>query len=123
MKDMGWAGIVLLLLKLRAVLVLILLLILFSALTPSFLTANNLSILAKHVAISALLAVGMTFVVLTGGIDLSVGSVAGLAGMVAGGLFTVGIGGHVASVWVAIVVALLVSGAVGLFNGVMVTRL
>ncbi|HTD96646.1 MAG TPA: ABC transporter permease, partial [Edaphobacter sp.] len=123
MKDLGWAGVVLLLLKLRAVLVLVLLLVLFSALTPSFLTANNLSILAKHVAISALLAVGMTFVVLTGGIDLSVGSVAGLAGMVAGGLLTIGVGGHVASVWVAVLVALLVSGVVGLFNGVMVTRL
>ena len=64
-----------LLLKLRAVIVLVLLLILFSALTPSFLTANNFSILAKHVSISAILAIGMTYVVLTGGIDLSVGSV------------------------------------------------
>ena len=62
MTKMGWADGVVLLLKLRAVLVLVALLILFSALTPSFLTANNLSILAKHVAISALLAVGITFV-------------------------------------------------------------
>jgi erythritol transport system permease protein len=43
--------------------------------------------------------------------------------MVAGGLLTVGIGGHVASVWVAVAVALLVSAGVGLLNGVMVTRL
>jgi erythritol transport system permease protein len=123
MRDRGWPDVVLLLLKLRAVLVLVVLLMLFSALTPSFLTANNLSILAKHVAISALLAVGMTFVVLAGGIDLSVGSVVGLAGMVAGGLLTVGIGGHVTPVWIAVVVALLVSCCVGLFNGLMVTRL
>jgi erythritol transport system permease protein len=123
MREMGWADAVVLLLKLRAVLVLVALLILFSALTPSFLTANNLSILAKHVAISALLAVGMTFVVLAGGIDLSVGSVAGLSGMVAGGLLTVGFYGHPTGAAVAVLVALLVSGSVGLSNGVMVTRL
>jgi erythritol transport system permease protein len=119
---MGWADTVVLLLKLRAVLVLIVLLILFSALTPSFLTANNLSILAKHVAISALLAVGMTFVVLAGGIDLSVGSIAGLSGMVAGGLLTVGLFGHSTGVVAAVLIALLVSGFVGLLNGVMVTQ-
>ena len=56
------ARVVLLLLRARAVLVLALLLVLFSALAPEFLTANNLSILAKHVAITALLAIGMTFV-------------------------------------------------------------
>ena len=60
------ARIVLLLLRARAILVLLLLLILFSALAPEFLTANNLSILTKHVAITALLAVGTTFVILTG---------------------------------------------------------
>jgi erythritol transport system permease protein len=123
MTKMGWADGVVLLLKLRAVLVLVALLILFSVLTPSFLTANNLSILAKHVAISALLAVGMTFVVLAGGIDLSVGSVAGLSGMVAGGLLTVGLFGHSTGVAGAVVIALLVSCLVGLMNGVMVTRL
>jgi len=118
-----FATAVLLLLKLRAVLVLGILLLAFSILTPSFLTANNLSILAKHVAISAILAVGMTFVVLAGGIDLSVGSVAGLAGMVAGGLLTVGIGGHTAGVFVSIAVALFVSAGVGLLNGVLVSQL
>lgn len=123
MRKMNWADVVVLLLKLRAVLVLLALLIMFSLLTPSFLTANNLSILAKHVAISALLAVGMTFVVLAGGIDLSVGSVAGLSGMVAGGLLTIGLHGHPVGTLIAVVVALLVSCAVGLLNGTMVTRL
>jgi erythritol transport system permease protein len=122
MKSMGWADAIVLLLKLRAVLVLVALLIMFSVLTPSFLTANNLSILAKHVAISALLAVGMTFVVLAGGIDLSVGSVAGLSGMVAGGLLTIGFYGHPSGAAVAVLVALLVSCLVGLLNGMMVTR-
>ncbi|QHN03021.1 ABC transporter permease [Granulicella sp. WH15] len=118
-----FASLVLLLLKLRAVLVLFALLVAFSILTPSFLTTNNLSILAKHVAISAILAVGMTFVVLAGGIDLSVGSIAGLSGMVAGGLLTVGIAGHVTGAVPAAIIALIVSCLVGLLNGVLVSRL
>lgn len=115
------AAAVLLLLRLRAVFVLLVLLAAFSILAPSFLTTNNLSILAKHVSISAILAVGMTFVVISGGIDLSVGSVAGLAGMVAGWLITNGIGGHSAGL-VAVLVALLVSCGVGLLNGLLVSQ-
>jgi erythritol transport system permease protein len=102
------AHVVLLLLRARAILVLLLLLVLFSALAPEFLTANNLSILTKHVAITAVLAVGMTFVILTGGIDLSVGSIAGLGGMVAGYLLTQGLsfGGSTHYSPVAIVILL-----------------
>lgn len=115
----------LLLLKLRAVLMLVLLLALFTALSPTFLTANNLSILAKHVAISALLAVGMTFVVLTAGIDLSVGSIAGLAGIVAGLLITgINFGGatHFLPIAIVILIALFVGALVGAFNGLLITR-
>jgi len=116
----------LLLLRARAFFILIALLVLFSALAPSFLTVNNLAILAKHVAISALLAIGMTFVVLAGGIDLSVGSVAGLGGIVAGLLLTQGVtfGGatHYPPVPVVIVFALLVCVAVGALNGFLVAR-
>jgi erythritol transport system permease protein len=123
MSEEKLSGTMLLLLKLRAVLVLVVLLVAFSALAPEFLSVNNLSILAKHVSVNAILAIGMTFVILAGGIDLSVGSVAGLAGMVAGGMLTVGIGGHVVGVWMAVLIALLVSAFVGLLNGVLVTRL
>src|SRR5579872_4045814 len=72
--------------QLRAVIVLVLVTAAFTAASPAFLTGSNLTILVKHVAINAILGVGMTFVILSGGIDLSVGSVAGLAGIVAGGL-------------------------------------
>src|ERR1700749_5148185 len=78
----------LLLLRGRALVVLALLLITFTALTPVFFTANNFAILSKHVSLSAILAIGMTFTILTGGIDLSVGSVAGLSGIVAGFVIT-----------------------------------
>jgi erythritol transport system permease protein len=113
-----------LLLKLRAVVVLILLLILFSILAPSFLTANNFSILAKHVSISAILAIGMTYVVLTGGIDLSVGSVAGLSGIVAGLLITQSVSGsHHYPILIVILISLLSGMLVGLLNGLLITRL
>ena len=120
------ARFVLLLLRARAILVLVLLLILFSSLAPSFMTVNNLSILAKHVAISAILAIGMTFVVLAGGIDLSVGSVAGLGGMIAGYVITQGIafGGaqHFPPVIVAILLTFMVCMFVGLLNGWLVAK-
>jgi len=106
--------------------VLLLLLILFSALAPEFLTANNLSILTKHVAITALLAVGMTFVILTGGIDLSVGSIAGLGGMVAGYLLTQGvsIGGatHYPPVSIVILLTICACMVVGALNGWLVAK-
>ena len=48
-------------------------------------------LMSKHVALNAFLAIGMTFVIITGGIDLSVGSIVGLCGMVAGGLILHGL--------------------------------
>jgi len=116
----------LILLRARAILVLVLLVILFSVLAPEFFTANNLSILTKHVSITALMAVAMTFCVLTGGIDLSVGSVAGLAGMVAGYLLTQGLwfGGaaHYPPVVVVILLGLLAGLLVGVLNGWLVAH-
>ncbi len=111
---------VLMLLRARAILVLVLLLILFAAMVPSFLSANNLSILSKHVAISAILAIGMTFVVLSGGIDLSVGSAAGLSGMVAGYVLTRGGVSH--STVVAVMIAFAVCLAIGALNGWLVAK-
>ena len=117
-----------LLFRLRALLALVTLALLFSLLSPSFLTAGNLIMLVKHVAINALLAIGMTFVILTGGIDLSVGSVAGLAGMIAGGLINQGLVlpmfGVVVyfQVWLVIVLAMLAGVLVGGVNGLLVAR-
>jgi erythritol transport system permease protein len=95
-------------------------------LAPSFFTANNLAILAKHIAIAAILAIGMTFVILTGGIDLSVGSVAGLGGMVMGYSLTQGFtyGGatHYPPVLVAVIIAILTCVGVGLVNGWLVAK-
>ena len=79
------------LLKGRTFIVLIVLLIFFSITANNFLTVGSLLTVAKHVALYGILAIGMTYVIITGGIDLSVGSVAGLAGMIAGGLIQEGL--------------------------------
>lgn len=79
------------LLKGRTFIVLIVLLIFFSVTADNFMSAGALLTVAKHVALYGILAIGMTYVIITGGIDLSVGSVAGIAGMIAGGLIEEGL--------------------------------
>jgi erythritol transport system permease protein len=81
----------LLLLSLRTLIALFAVLAFFGMTAPNFLDVETLVLMAKHVSINAILALGMTFVVITGGIDLSVGSIVGLAGMVAGGLINYGL--------------------------------
>ena len=119
----------LLLLSLRTLIALFVVLGFFSATAPNFLDIGTLVLLAKHVSINALLAIGMTFVVLTGGIDLSVGSIVGLAGMGAGGLIDRGVPLHFLHVTlfldvpVVIAIAIAVGVLVGAINGLLVTWL
>ncbi|MDX2033473.1 MAG: ABC transporter permease [Blastocatellia bacterium] len=114
--------------KLRALIALVLLIAVFAWLSPAFLTTGNLLILAKHVAINAILATGMTYVILTGGIDLSVGSIVGLAAMIAGGLINQGLAlpmfGVIVyfNVWLIIGLTLLVGVLIGGVNGWLITR-
>jgi len=121
-------GLLALLLKLRALIALAVVVAFFSVMAPNFLSGSNFLIMFKHVAITAILAIGMTYVILTGGIDLSVGSIAGLAGMVAGALILNGVTlqplGVVVypSVPVVIAIVLVLGGIAGLFNGVLVAR-
>jgi ribose transport system permease protein len=96
---------------------LILLVITFSLLSPLFLTSGNISNIFTQIAINVILAVGMTFVILVGGIDLSVGSVMAFCAVVAATVLKMpGV-----SVEVAIVAALfcgvLVGAVCGLLNG------
>jgi ribose transport system permease protein len=95
--------------------ILVVLCVLLTFATPVFLTSGNLSNLVKQSAINGIIALGMTVVIITGGIDLSVGSVVGLAGMIAGMLMTSGI-----APWVAAIVAVIVCFFVGMGNGVMI---
>ena len=117
----------LLLLRGRTLVVLVLLIILFSTISQDYLTSSNLIVMTKHVAINAILAIGVTFVILTGGIDLSVGSIAGLSSMVVGGLLFSGLtlpGGGVVylSVVVVVLVGILVGCFVGSVNGILITK-
>src|SRR5215211_851524 len=86
------------------------------ALTPHFLTVSNLLNVAEQAAIIAIVAVGMTFVIITGGIDLSVGSVLAFAGVVMASTLQAGV-----PVSVAIAVALGTGLLCGLVNGTLIT--
>jgi erythritol transport system permease protein len=99
----------------------------FIALADSFLTVTNVVTMTKHVAINAIIALGMLLVILKGGIDLSVGSIVGLSGVVAGELLQglrVGVVDRIAypAVWAVIVLCIAVGMVVGLVNGILVTR-
>jgi ribose transport system permease protein len=95
----------------------VLLCILLTILTPFFLTPSNLLNVVRQSSIIGIMAMGVTFVILSGGIDLSVGSVMAVSGMIAAGTMQNG-----GSMVVAILVALAVGIAAGLVNGLLVTK-
>ena len=90
--------------------------ILFSVLTPSFYQPSNILDIMLQSSINGVIAVGMTLVVMTKGIDLSVGSIVGLSSMVAASMLPHGLALGVAS-------GLLVGLACGLFNGILIAKL
>ena len=110
---------------------LIALMVLFAILQPRFLSSINLFNVMRQVSITGLLAIGMTFVILTAGIDLSIGSLVAFAGLVAaavakGGLqdrFTVGEGG-IGYGWFAAALAAIAVGLIGGYiQGLAITKL
>lgn len=116
-----------LLLEGRAFFALIVIIVVFSFLSPYYLSVANFLTMASHVAIFGILAVGMLLVILNGGIDLSVGSTLGLAGVVAGFLMqgvTLDVFGVVLfpPVWAVAVLACALGAFVGLVNGVLIAR-
>lgn len=94
---------------------LILIVILLSLFTENFLSTSNLLNVLRSVSVNGIIACGMTFVVLTGGIDLSVGSIVAVSGVVAAGVYN----GTNSSV-VAAVVCVGIGILLGLFNGFMI---
>ena len=116
-------------LKGRTFIVLILLVVFFSIVKSNFLAPATLTMVAKHVASVRYPGVGMTFVIITGGIDLSVGSVVGLVGMLAGGMIqegvTLGFAGVTLyfSVPVIVILMLIVGCLIGAINGLIITKL
>jgi erythritol transport system permease protein len=116
-----------LLLEGRAFLALAVVIIVFSTLSSNYLTVDNLLTMSSHVAIYALLAIGLLLVILNGGIDLSVGSTLALSGVIAGYLMqgvrleSLGVALFPA-VWVVVIACVGVGAFIGLVNGVLVSR-
>jgi ribose transport system permease protein len=95
--------------------VLVLICIFFAILTPNFLTQNNIVNVVRQASINIVLAAGMTFVILTGGIDLAVGSVLGFTAVIA-----VAVSLIPALSWAAVPIALLAGLLVGALTGMTV---
>lgn len=94
---------------------LIVLCIFFSVASPHFLSANNLLTVALQTSIIAIVAIGQTFVIIKAGIDLSVGSIVAISGVVAAESMAAGV-----PVWVSIIVGIAVGMLCGWLNGVIV---
>jgi ribose transport system permease protein len=92
--------------------------VILSIFTSSFLTAGNMFILVRQISLAAIIAIGMTFVILTGGIDLSVGSTVALTSVLTGYLLVA----LKLPLVVGILVALAVGLGVGSLNGFLVVK-
>ncbi|MEU6606355.1 ABC transporter permease [Streptomyces shenzhenensis] len=98
--------------------VLVVLTALMAAVAPNFATVGNLLNIARSISINAILAAGMTFVILTAGIDLSVGSIVAVSGTVAVLTATSGMPSPV-----AVILGVLAGAAAGLVNGLLIAYL
>lgn len=104
--------------KLAALAGLICLFIAFAAVTPHFAGKNNVMTIALQTSTIAFMGMGVTFVILTGGIDLSIGSVVALSGVVAAMIVNMGV-----PVPLGMMLGVLAGALCGLVNGICVTRL
>lgn len=96
---------------------LILIIVIITALNPGFLSVSNLMNVLRQVSINALIAFGMTFVILTGGIDLSVGATLALTGAVTAGMMASGI-----DPIFAMLLGLLLGAILGAINGFIIAK-
>ncbi|MGI6578868.1 MAG: ABC transporter permease [Saccharofermentanales bacterium] len=96
--------------------VVVFIIVLMSFLSKTFLTANNIRNILRQISLNGILAVGMTFVILTGGIDLSVGSTVAIAGVVCGSLLMQGM-----NTFQVILISLVFSLLVGVLNGYLIS--
>lgn len=98
---------------------LVVLIFVFYLLNPNFLNRYNIVSMAQSFAPYAILALGVTFVIATGGIDLSIGTVCIASSVVAGHLFTK----QIIPLWATIPVMILIGALFGLINGFLVAKL
>lgn len=103
--------------KYKYVIGLMLFSIIISIINPRFLTVSNLLNVFRQTSINSIIAAGMTFVILTGGIDLSVGSTLAISGAIAASMVA---GGY--NAYLGVLAALVVGGAIGAFNGLVISK-
>lgn len=116
-EDTKWVRSALILNKYRVLIIFLLLMIVASFVSDAFLTIPNLLNVLRQVSIVAIVSVGMTLVILTAGIDLSVGSVLAFAGAIAAGVISAGMS------WpLAILFSIIVGTLLGAMNGLIIAK-
>ena len=103
--------------RLRPVIGLVILAVAISVLSPRFLTTGNIINVLRQTSINAVIATGMTFVILTGGIDLSVGSILAYAGVIMAALLATQL-----PLVASIALVLLLGAAIGALTGLVITK-
>ena len=91
--------------------------IIFSLMAPNFFTVDNLRTTAIGMSADGIIAIGMTVALVSGGFDLSVGSIMGVSSVIAGGLYLAGV-----NIWVGCLIAVLISLLLGLFDGLLIGK-
>jgi len=116
------------LVRFQSLLALLLMVVIFSMCAEGFFTKNNFWLVLRQVSVNTCLSVGMTLVILTGGIDLSVGSILALSGAIMAGLLKNGLEFPALNLFIgftllgAVIAGLIVGSFLGFFNGLMITR-
>lgn len=98
---------------------LILLCVIMSFSSPHFFSLTNLMNILRQSSLIGIVAAGMTFIIITGGIDLSVGSVLSLASCLTAGMIV----NYGWNVWLSVLLGILIGALFGLFNGLLITRI
>ena len=99
--------------KYGILMVLVIMWVIMLAVSPTFRTVSNAVNILRQVAVNGILAIGMTFVIMTGGIDLTVGSLVAVAGVISGSILVV----HPEQVILAVLAGIVVCGLFGAMNG------
>ena len=105
------------LIKYKSLVGLLVLIIIVTILSPSFLSTKNIFNILRQTSVNGIIAAGMTFVILTGGIDLSVGSILAISGAVCASLLASG-----QNIIIAVLAALIIGAMVGFLNGFIITK-
>ncbi len=101
-----------------AIIAFVTIVILLSIASPNFMTGSNLINIVRQTLFVALIGIGMTFIIAMGDIDLSVGSILGITGMVAAALILGGM-----NIYLAIIITLICGCLAGFINGILITKL